>query len=112
LYKTSWANYQLGRRIVTVPSLTMPNLLAGETVFPEFVQHHATPDNLARAALDLLQSPERREAIRSRLAEIVSTLGPPGAARRAAQAIVNLLLGSNRVHPIQPDAKLPFRKSA
>ena len=28
LYKTSWLTYQIGRRIVTVKSLTMPNLLA------------------------------------------------------------------------------------
>ena len=37
LYKTSWLTYQIAKRIVTVKSLTMPNLLAGETVFPEFV---------------------------------------------------------------------------
>ena len=28
LYKTSWLTYQIARRIVTVKSLTMPNLLA------------------------------------------------------------------------------------
>ncbi len=32
LYKTSWLTYEIGRRIVTVNSLTMPNLLAGEEV--------------------------------------------------------------------------------
>jgi hypothetical protein len=42
LYKTSWATYQIGRRIVKVNSLTMPNLLAGTTVYPEFLQDAAT----------------------------------------------------------------------
>ena len=91
LYKTSWSTYQVGKRIVTVPSLTMPNLLAGGTVFPEFVQHDATGENLARAAGELLDSPERRERIRARLAEVIATLGAPGAARRAARCIAELI---------------------
>src|SRR5262249_47037592 len=54
LYKTSWSTYEIGRRLVTVPWLTMPNLLAGEPVFPEFIQSRATAENLAGAALKLL----------------------------------------------------------
>jgi lipid-A-disaccharide synthase len=91
LYKTSWLTYQIGKRIVTVKSLTMPNLLAGETVYPEFIQRDATPENLSRAALELLQDPIRREIIRVQLAKIILSLGEPGAAKRAADAILTLL---------------------
>ena len=91
LYKTSWGTYQIARRIVKVNSLTMPNLLAGEPVFPEFIQDAATPENLARAALELLKDPARRQAIQSKLGKLVATLGEPGACRRAAEAIVSLL---------------------
>ena len=48
LYKTSWLTYQIAKRIITVKSLTMPNLLAGETVYPEFVQNDATPENISQ----------------------------------------------------------------
>ena len=91
LYKTSWGTYQIARRIVKVSSLTMPNILAGEPVFPEFIQDAATPENLARAALELLKDPARRQAIQSKLGKLVATLGEPGACRRAAEAIVSLL---------------------
>ncbi len=91
LYKTSALTYQIAKRIVTVKSLTMPNLLAGEDVYPEFVQHAATPENLAHAALALLQDPARRQQIKTKLAEIIATLGEPGAAKRAADAILSLL---------------------
>ena len=91
LYKTSWATYELGKRIVKVKSLTMPNLLADEEVFPEFIQNAATPENLACAALDLLQNESRRAAIKSKLAQIVTSLGGPGASYRAAQTIAQLL---------------------
>ena len=91
LYKTSWLTYEIARRIVTVKSLTMPNLLAGEEVMPEFIQHDAIGYNIAQAAVKLLQSEPRRAKIKKRLTQIVSTLGKPGANRRAAAAIRELL---------------------
>ena len=90
LYKTSWLTYQIAKRIVTVKSLTMPNLLAGEMVYPEFIQSDATPENLSRAALELLQDGSRRTKIKSQLAKIISSLGESGAAGRAATAILSL----------------------
>jgi lipid-A-disaccharide synthase len=90
LYKTSWLTYEIGRRIVTVKSLTMPNLLAGEEIMPEFIQHNAIGWNIAHAALKLLQDEKRRTQIQKRLAQVISSLGKPGASRRAAEAILNL----------------------
>jgi len=90
LYKTSWLTYEIARRIVTVKSLTMPNLLAGEEVMPEFIQHDAIGYNIAHATVKLLQSEPRRVKIKKRLTQIVSTLGKPGASRRAAAAILEL----------------------
>jgi len=90
LYKTSWLTYQIARRIVTVKSLTMPNLLADETVYPEFIQNDATPENLSRAVLELLQDQIRRELIKLQLAKIILSLGEPGAASRAADAVMSL----------------------
>ena len=90
LYKTSWSTYQIGRFIVNVKWLTMPNILADDVIFPEFIQNDATPQNLAGAALELLQNGSRRQTIKSQLATIVSSLGGPGAPERAATAILGL----------------------
>ncbi|MGA3265626.1 MAG: lipid-A-disaccharide synthase [Verrucomicrobiota bacterium] len=90
LYKTSWFNFEIAKRLVTVKWATMPNILANEEVYPEFIQNAATAENLARAALDLLQNQPRREKIQTQLATIVSSLGGGGACRRAASAIANL----------------------
>jgi lipid-A-disaccharide synthase len=90
LYKASWPTYQLGKRIIKVKYLAMPNLLANEEVFPEFIQNAATAENIARAALELLRDDARRVRIKAGLAEIVASLGGPGASRRAAHAILNL----------------------
>jgi lipid-A-disaccharide synthase len=90
LYKTSWLTFQIGKRLVTVKSLTMPNLLAGEEVYPEFIQHFATPENIARATLELLSDESRRQKMKSQLEKIVASLGEPGATNRAAAAILKL----------------------
>jgi lipid-A-disaccharide synthase len=90
LYRKPLLGLALALRIITVKSLTMPNLLAGEEVYPEFIQKAATPENLSRAALELLQNESRRQKIKAQLAKIISSLGPPGAPRRAAAAILNL----------------------
>ncbi len=90
LYKTSWLTYQIARRIVTVKSLTMPNLLAGESVYPEFIQTEATPENISRAALELLQDESRRQKIKFQLDKIIASLGEAGAPKRAAEAILSL----------------------
>jgi lipid-A-disaccharide synthase len=90
LYKTSALTYHIAKRIVTVKSLTMPNLLAGEDVYPEFIQQAATPENLAHATLALLQDDDQRRQIKTKLAHIIATLGEPGAAGRAAAAILSL----------------------
>lgn len=91
LYKTSWITYEIGKRIVKVKSLTMPNLLAQEQIFPEFVQHDATAQNLAKAALELLSDDVRRVQVKSGLKKIIASLGGPGASRRAAEAVLKLI---------------------
>ena len=91
LYKTSWINWEIAKRIATVKWATMPNILANEEIFPEFIQSAATPENIAKAALELLQNESRRAQIKKRLAEVVSSLSEPGANARAATAILSLL---------------------
>jgi lipid-A-disaccharide synthase len=95
-YRTSWSTYQIGKRIVTVSSLAMPNLLAGETVMPEFIQNEFTVSRLVTAAVELLRSPERRREIQEKLGRVVAQLGPPGAARRAAEHVLHLLNAPER----------------
>jgi lipid-A-disaccharide synthase len=69
----------------------MPNILANEEVFSEFIQGDATPENISHAALDLLKDESRRRTVKAKLAKVVAGLGGPGANARAAGAIVNLL---------------------
>ena len=95
LYKTFWGNFVIGKNIAKVNYLTMPNLLAGEEIFPEFIQHAAEGDTIAQATLELLRDDSRRAKVKARLSEIIASLGEPGANVRAAKAIMNLLNARN-----------------
>jgi lipid-A-disaccharide synthase len=91
LYKTSWGTYQVGKRVVKVRFLAMPNLLANEEIYPELIQDQATGAKIAETAVKLLRNPAQRQAIRAKLKNVADRLGPPGAARRAADAVLDLL---------------------
>jgi lipid-A-disaccharide synthase len=89
-YKTSWPTYFIGKQIITVKYLAMPNLIADEAIYPEFVQQTATPENIAAAALELLRDEKRRAAVQGKLAGVIALLGESGAPQRAAEAILSL----------------------
>jgi lipid-A-disaccharide synthase len=90
IYKKSLLGLAIDLGIITVKSLTMPNLMAGEEVYPEFLADAATPENVAIAALRLLRDEPRQQQIKSQLTKIVTSLGEPGASRRAAAAVLSL----------------------
>jgi lipid-A-disaccharide synthase len=91
VYKVNWLTYLIGRRLVQVNWLGMPNVIAGKTVVPEFIQHEAQPAAIVAAAKELLADATKREAMQRELAAVVGSLGGPGASERAARLILESL---------------------
>jgi lipid-A-disaccharide synthase len=48
----------------------LPNIIAGEFLVPELVQHEATPENLAQALLNALDDPVVAKRLPERLGRI------------------------------------------
>ena len=94
VYRTSWLNWLIGRLLVRVKHIGLPNLLAGRGVVPELLQSACTPEAIAAATAPLLdETPERGQQLQA-LQAIVAELAPPGAAnaaRRAAEEVAALL---------------------
>jgi lipid-A-disaccharide synthase len=74
IYKVAWPTYLAARLVVNVNYLGMPNLLAGEEVVPEFIQHRAKPDAIVKALLSLIENPNAREEMISQFDVIVDKL--------------------------------------
>jgi lipid-A-disaccharide synthase len=88
LYKAAWLTFAIGRRLVKVRWLGMPNILADREVVREFLQEDAHPRQIAAEVDRFLRSQEARELIQENLRAVIARLGTPGASDRAAEAIL------------------------
>jgi lipid-A-disaccharide synthase len=91
VYKTSWPTYLISRAVITLPYIGLVTVVAGEKFVPEFIQHRATPAAIANCALELWGSADKREKMRATYKKIRESLGSPGAAPKAAGAILTEL---------------------
>ncbi len=83
----------VARRVVRLPSLTMPNLILGAQVVPEFIQEEARPERIALALSELLGGPAREVQL-AQLARVRRRLGSGGAAERAAAIAEEMACGT------------------
>lgn len=90
-YRMTALTYALARRLISVPFIGMPNLIAGKAVVPELVQHDATGARLAAEATRFLDDPALRATTMSELADLRRLLGGGGAARKAAAIAAEML---------------------
>jgi lipid-A-disaccharide synthase len=75
--------------LVKLAHFSLPNLLAGEALVPEFFQEAATAPALARSLSSLLQDVPRQAVLRTRFAAIHRELRQDSA-RRAAEVVIDL----------------------
>ena len=88
--RVSNLSYHLGRHLIRVSFIGLPNLIANHQIVPEFVQHYARPELIAAEALDLLLHPERLAKQRQDLGRIRSKLGESGVADRVAKLVLEM----------------------
>jgi lipid-A-disaccharide synthase len=85
VYRTGRINYWLARRLVTLERIGLPNVVAGVEVAPELLQGALEPGAVAETLAPWLDRPEAAARARERLAVVRERLGTPGASRRAAE---------------------------
>jgi len=91
MYKLSSLTYAIARRVIRVPFVAIPNILAGKPLVPELLQTEATPEKLAAAARTLLENPDASRQMRRELLSLRAQLGDQGSTRRAAEEIAQVL---------------------
>lgn len=87
-YRVSNLSYAIGRALVRVPHIGMPNIILGRGVFPELLQDRVCADEMVRALHEVVG---RRAEIEAALGDLRSRLGEPGAARRTAKMVIETL---------------------
>jgi lipid-A-disaccharide synthase len=89
-YRQSAITWALMRRMLYLPCIGLPNILAGEPIVPELVQAQATPDALADALSALLHDAAARRRQLEKFREIHLALRQ-NTAEKAAEAVLAVL---------------------
>lgn len=90
-YKMSPVSYEIGRKLVKIEHVGLPNIVAGKEIVREFLQHDATADNLAGEAIRLLEDEQYALNMRNQLGQMQRKLGEPGCSERVARMLSELL---------------------
>lgn len=89
VYKTSPVSAFIARRVINIPDIGLPNIVAGRHILPELLQEDFTPQKTAQEALHLLE-PERNAQMKADLEYVKERLGAPGAVNRVAELILRV----------------------
>jgi lipid-A-disaccharide synthase len=96
IYKVSPVSFWLGRALVRVPNIGLVNLVAGERLVPELVQHEASAENIASALEHMLSDASRLNYLKRRLFALRDVLGGGGASERVADLALEMLQQKNQ----------------
>ena len=91
VYRTSFLTYLLARNLIRIPYIGLVNVVARRVIVPERLQFQATPQKIAEIAAEYLRDPDLMASTQKELGKVRASLGEPGAARRCAQEILNVL---------------------
>jgi len=91
-YRLAASTYQLGRllKLVKADFFSLPNILAGEALVPELLQHDANGPRMAQEVLGWMADSGRRASLQSRFSAMHSELRC-NASEKAAEAVSGLL---------------------
>lgn len=91
VYRASFLTKLMFLLFAKVAHVGLVNLLAGRRVIPEILQGELSPQSVAQEIARYLDDASARAQVVAELETIRASLGAPGAAARAAEAVVDLV---------------------
>ena len=70
VYKTSLTHYWIGKKLIALNHIALPNILADEEIIPEYIQKSANPDVIADAVLDFITDTAKCDKQKEKYARI------------------------------------------
>lgn len=89
-YKGSFISYQIAKRIVDVPFISLVNLIAGKEIVKELIQSDLSKANL-RTEIARLERMEEREHMLEAYDTLIQKLGKGGASAKTASLMLKTL---------------------
>ena len=91
IYKVSFSTYWIGRALVRVNHIGLPNLVAEKEIALELIQKDVNPQRIVEEAFRILRDPLLSRKMTESMGEVRHKLGEPGAAERAGRIICSML---------------------
>jgi lipid-A-disaccharide synthase len=91
IYKVSFSTYWIGRALVRVNHIGLPNLVAEKEIALELIQKDVNPQRIVEEAFRILRDPLLSRKMTESMGEVRHKLGEPGAAERAARIVWSML---------------------
>jgi lipid-A-disaccharide synthase len=95
VYRLSPLTWLLGRRLVSVDTFAMPNLIAGRRVVPELIQSGFTAENVVRELTAILADGPARRQMQEGLQEVQQRLRDNAGGESPAMRAAREILGSH-----------------
>lgn len=93
VYRISWFSAVLYCLLVKTPFVSLPNILAGEQIYPEHLQHRATPAAVRESLRGYITDPVRRSRADEAIARTKALMGGTGGAMLWATSVIELCAG-------------------
>lgn len=90
-YRVGRVFYELAKRLMTIKSITLVNLLARKTLYPEYASTRCDAGKLAPHVVTWLTDDEARVQLVRELEELRDEVGQAGACERAARYVLKAL---------------------
>jgi lipid-A-disaccharide synthase len=90
VYRVNPLYRAIGRMVLSIPHISIVNLLAGRELFPEFLTAHDPSAEVADRLLGWLNDPSASARTRDELSALRDRVARPGACRRAAELIAGI----------------------
>lgn len=88
IYKVSPFTYRLGKKVLGIEYIGMPNIIANREIAPELIQEKANSDYIYKTAMSLLNKPHLLNNTRVELRYVKEKLGSSGALKRTAELLL------------------------
>lgn len=88
LYKMSPVSYFIGNLLVHLPNFSLPNIIAGQRILPEFLQDEIQTEAVVAETEKFFKGSAQAELVKEQLKQIRQKLGEPDAALRVARLIL------------------------